>query len=120
MRRFAAPVLSLLIAACAGAPAGPAPGPRPSSLPDGGYDVVISGGWLADGTGNAAYPADLGIRGQQIAAITRPGALSDAPARERVDAAGKIVAPGFIDIQSHSRGSRGLEGHHGRDDRDHG
>lgn len=105
MRRILIPVLALVAAACSAVPAGPAAGPAPSPLPPGEYDVVISGGWLADGTGNAAYPADVGIRGEEIAAITLPGALSEAPARQRVDASGKIVAPGFIDIQSHSRGA---------------
>lgn len=69
------------------------------------YDVVIEGGRIVDGTGNAWYPGDLGIRGDRIAAITPPGMLRDARAARRVDATGRVVAPGFIDIQSHSRGS---------------
>jgi dihydroorotase/N-acyl-D-amino-acid deacylase len=47
----------------------------------------------------------VGIRGDRIVALTRPGELRDAPPARRVDATGKVVAPGFIDIQSHSRGS---------------
>jgi dihydroorotase/N-acyl-D-amino-acid deacylase len=70
---------------------------------DGGYDVIIEGGRIVDGTGNAWYPGDVGIRGDRVAAITLPGELREAPARTRIDATGKVVSPGFIDIQSHSR-----------------
>ena len=66
------------------------------------YSVVISGGRVVDGTGNPWFYADLGIRNDRIAAIAAPGALKLARARERIDAHGLIVAPGFIDIQSHS------------------
>ena len=67
------------------------------------YDVIIEGGRIVDGTGNAWYPGDVAIRGDRIAAITPPGMLRDAQATRRVDATGMVVAPGFIDIQSHSR-----------------
>jgi dihydroorotase/N-acyl-D-amino-acid deacylase len=70
---------------------------------EGPYDVVIEGGRIVDGTGNAWYPGDVGIRGDRVARITPPGGLADAPAQRRVDATGMVVAPGFIDIQSHSR-----------------
>ncbi|HSH46774.1 MAG TPA: D-aminoacylase, partial [Longimicrobiales bacterium] len=69
------------------------------------YDVVIQNGRIVDGTGAAWFLGDLGIRGQRIAAITPAGMLADARAAERVDATGMVVAPGFIDIQSHSRGA---------------
>jgi len=69
----------------------------------GGYDVVLEGGRIVDGTGNAWFPGDVGIRGDRIAAITPPGMLADVPARSRLDVTGMVVAPGFIDIQSHSR-----------------
>jgi dihydroorotase/N-acyl-D-amino-acid deacylase len=72
-------------------------------MPAGAYDVIIEGGRIVDGTGNAWFAGDLGIRGDRIAAITLPGRLRDAPAGRRVDAVGKVVAPGFIDIQSQSR-----------------
>jgi N-acyl-D-amino-acid deacylase len=67
------------------------------------FDVIIEGGRIVDGTGNAWYPGDVGIRGDRIATITPPGMLRDAQAARRVDATGMVVAPGFIDIQSHSR-----------------
>ena len=69
------------------------------------YDVVIEGGRIADGTGNAWYPGDIGIRGDRIERIVPGGMLRDASARQRIDASGLVVAPGFIDIQSHSRGA---------------
>ncbi len=64
------------------------------------YDLVISGG--VDGSGNAWFYGDLAVRGDRIARITPPGMLRDAAARERVDAANLVVAPGFIDIQGAS------------------
>jgi dihydroorotase/N-acyl-D-amino-acid deacylase len=76
-----------------------------SPVQEGPYDVVIEGGWIVDGTGNAAFPGDVAIRGDVIVRIAPPGMLSGARARRRIDASGRVVAPGFIDIQSHSRSS---------------
>ena len=73
--------------------------PAPTTGP---YDVVIENGRLVDGTGNPWMYGDVGIRGDRIVAITPRGALHDAIARQRVDAHGHVVAPGFIDIQNHS------------------
>jgi len=64
------------------------------------YDLLIRGGRVVDGTGNPWYPADVAIRGARIAAILPSGA--QATAKRVVDAAGKFVTPGFIDIHSHS------------------
>jgi len=69
----------------------------------GPYDVVIENGRIVDGTGNAWYYGDLAIRDDRIARITSPGGLADAEADRRIDATDRVVAPGFIDIQSHSR-----------------
>ncbi len=69
-----------------------------------GYDIIIHGGRIVDGTGNAWYYGDLGIRGDRIADISPPGLLDDEGSTRRIDATGLVVAPGFIDIQSHSRG----------------
>ena len=63
------------------------------------YDVKIVNGLIIDGTGNPGYAADVGIVGDQIIAI---GDLSDATSRETVDASGKVVAPGFVDMHTHS------------------
>jgi len=62
------------------------------------FDVLIRGGRVVDGTGMAASIADVGIRDGRIAAV---GTLGDAQAGTVVDAAGSVVAPGFIDIHSH-------------------
>jgi len=80
----------------------PTPAPSPPLVP-GAYDVVIEGGRIVDGTGNAWFPGDVGIRGDRIVAVTLPGRLSEARALRRIDATGKVVSPGFIDIQGHSR-----------------
>jgi N-acyl-D-amino-acid deacylase len=63
------------------------------------FDYVIRGGKIVDGSGNPWFPADVGITGDRIAAI---GELGDAQARNTIDAAGKVVAPGFVDSHSHS------------------
>src|SRR3546814_9094587 len=62
------------------------------------YDLVIRNGTLIDGTGAPARPADLGIAGGRIAAL---GDLGDAHGAVELDAAGRIVAPGFIDVHTH-------------------
>ena len=77
--------------------------PNPLSSQEESYDVVISGGKVVDGTGNAWFYGDVGIRGDRIARIAPAGMLAKAAAKERINARGLVVAPGFIDIQSHSR-----------------
>jgi N-acyl-D-amino-acid deacylase len=62
------------------------------------YDVLIRNGRIIDGTGSPWYAGDVGIRGGRIAAI---GTLGGA-ARRTVDAAGMVVAPGFIDMLGQS------------------
>jgi N-acyl-D-amino-acid deacylase len=63
------------------------------------FDVVITHGHIIDGTGSPWYSGDLGIRDGKIAAI---GNLSPAPRKRTIDAAGKVVAPGFIDMLGQS------------------
>jgi dihydroorotase/N-acyl-D-amino-acid deacylase len=63
------------------------------------FDVVITHGHIVDGTGSPWYSGDVGIRDGKIAAI---GGLSGAAAKSRIDAAGKVVAPGFIDMLGQS------------------
>jgi N-acyl-D-amino-acid deacylase len=62
-------------------------------------DVLIRGGWVADGTGNPRYPADVAIEGDRIVEV---GRLDGAAAQRVIDATGKIVCPGFVDAHSHS------------------
>jgi N-acyl-D-amino-acid deacylase len=62
-------------------------------------DRVISGGSVYDGSGSPAFRADVGLSDGRVAAV---GDLASVEARERLDASGKAVAPGFIDIHSHS------------------
>src|SRR4029079_2406249 len=66
------------------------------------FDVIIRGGTVYDGTGRAPVKADVGIKGDRIAAI---GNLSHATAPTIVDAQGLAVAPGFINMLSHSESS---------------
>jgi dihydroorotase/N-acyl-D-amino-acid deacylase len=69
---------------------------RPQAPDD--FDLVITGGRVVDGTGAPWYLADVGIRGDRIAAIGDLGARG----RARIDAAGLVVAPGFIDMLGQS------------------
>ncbi len=64
-------------------------------------DLVITGGTVIDGTGAPSRRADVGIAGDRIVAI---GDLShvEAGSAQRIEAGGAIVAPGFVDIHSHS------------------
>jgi len=63
------------------------------------FDIVITNGHIIDGTGSPWYSGDIGIRAGKIAAI---GNLSAAPRSRTIDARGKIVAPGFIDMLGQS------------------
>src|SRR5215471_12494328 len=74
--------LVLLVAAC-------------SSQPD--FAILIRDGQVIDGTGNGAMRADVGVNGDRIAAI---GDLGNRTASIIIDARDKIVAPGFIDVDS--------------------
>ena len=61
--------------------------------------MVILHGHIIDGTGSPWYSGDVGIRDGHIAAI---GDLGAAPAKQKIDAQGKVVAPGFIDMLGQS------------------
>lgn len=78
--------LSCLLASC-----------RPSTEQP--FDVLIVHGRIIDGTGNPWFSGDVGIRGDKVAAV---GKLEGRPARLTIDAAGKIVSPGFIDMLGQS------------------
>ena len=71
------------------------------------YDLLIRNGRVLDGTGNPWFPADIAVTGGRIAAV---GALPNAQAARVIDAAGKYVAPGFIDIHSHADDGSGPRG----------
>ena len=62
------------------------------------YDIVIRNGQVADGTGKKMFPADVALKGDRIAAIEAPGSLRG---DNEIDATGKVVAPGFIDVHTH-------------------
>jgi N-acyl-D-amino-acid deacylase len=65
----------------------------------GPFDLIIEHGRVIDGTGAPWYAADIGIRSGRIAAI---GRLDQASAKRRIDAGGRVVAPGFIDMLGQS------------------
>lgn len=62
------------------------------------YDLVIRGGLIIDGSGRPAQRADVAVQDSRIAAI---GKITS-PGRAEIDAAGHAVAPGFIDVHTHS------------------
>jgi N-acyl-D-amino-acid deacylase len=65
----------------------------------GDYDLIIRNGHIIDGTGNPWYAADVAVSGDRLAAI---GDLREAHAKREIDAKGRIVAPGFIDMLGQS------------------
>ena len=64
------------------------------------YDLVIQHGRIVDGTGSPWYLGDIAVRSDTIVRIAP---RIEAPATRGIDAAGKVVAPGFIDIHTHAR-----------------
>src|SRR5262245_64385205 len=70
-----------------------------AQAPQPAFDVLITGGRIVDGTGAPWFRADVGIRGDRIAAI---GTLTGATARTRIDATNLVVSPGFIDMLGQS------------------
>lgn len=66
------------------------------------YDILIHNARVVDGTGNPWFRADIGVRDGRIAHI---GRLTDATAYRTIDAAGRVLAPGFIDVHTHIEGS---------------
>ena len=72
--------------------------PEPAMPDTQPYDYILAGGTVIDGSNTPGVKADVGVRGDRVAAV---GDLSGAAARERVDVSGLVVAPGFIDSHTH-------------------
>jgi N-acyl-D-amino-acid deacylase len=73
------------------------------------FDLVVRGGTVVDGSGSPGQRADVGVTGETIAAV---GDLSRAEAARAIDAAGLVVAPGFIDTHTHAEGALLVEPQH--------
>ncbi|HEV2487575.1 MAG TPA: D-aminoacylase [Terracidiphilus sp.] len=85
---------------CLGAILAPVPATwAQGSPPPPTFNLVIAHGHIVDGTGSPWYSGDIGIRSGRIAAI---GNLDDASRTRTIDAQGKVVAPGFIDMLGQS------------------
>ena len=84
--------LAVAVAVAAAAAAG-ARQPAPA------YDLLIRNGRVLDGSGNPWFPADVAVKDGRIVAV---GRLGEAQATTVIDATGKYVTPGFIDIHSHA------------------
>jgi len=71
------------------------------------YELLIKNGRVFDGTGNPWFPADIAVQGGRIVAV---GKLGNADAARVIDASGKYISPGFIDIHSHADDGSGPRG----------
>jgi N-acyl-D-amino-acid deacylase len=83
---------ALLLTACA-----PAGQPAPAPPPDVSYDLIIRGGTVYDGSGAVPVVSDVAVNGDQIVGV---GNFAKARGRQEVDARGRAVAPGFINMLS--------------------
>lgn len=92
-----------LAVACAGVAVLPATtlAQTPTGTPE--YDYLIRGGTVVDGTGAPAFTADVAVRGDRIARVSREPIPAE-QARRVLNARGLVVAPGFIDTHAHVEG----------------
>jgi N-acyl-D-amino-acid deacylase len=65
------------------------------------YDLIIQGGTIVDGTGRASFIGDIAVDGGSIAKVAP---AIDGPAKTVIDASGKVVTPGFVDVHTHYDG----------------
>lgn len=73
--------------------------PFPARAAEPEYDLVVRNGRVVDGTGNPWFHGDVAVAGDKLVAV---GRVPDGKAKRVIDAKGLIVAPGFIDVHSHS------------------
>lgn len=81
--------LALVVSACTAADA----------PDDDSYDLVIRGALVLDGTGSPGFPGDVAIRGDEIVAV---GDIADFDAKRTIEAEGRVLAPGFVDMMGQS------------------
>lgn len=70
------------------------------------HDLVIRNARLVDGTGAPEHPADIAVDGESVSAVGAPGGNGDGigPGRREIDADGRLVSPGWVDIHTHYDG----------------
>jgi N-acyl-D-aspartate/D-glutamate deacylase len=64
-------------------------------------DLVVRNGNLVDGSGTPARPADVVVDGGRVAAVVPAGTAGTAGARRVLEADGRLVTPGFVDVHTH-------------------